>query len=270
MLNDTANRLNQIGHFCGMRDIPSLTTQSLQNTCHISQADIMVLFGGSILAGGDALATAMQNHIAKKYVIVGGAGHTTDTLRMQMQPFLPGIDTSHASEAELFFAYIKQRYNLEPDLLECHSTNCGNNITYLLDLLKEHHLQFSSIILTQDATMQRRMDAGLRKYVSSDVQIINYAAYHAEVTVNENRLTFASTINGMWDMERYITLLMGEIPRLYDTPDGYGPNGADYIAHVDIPTEVMNAFLTLKKDYASLIRKANPLFASSRSSSSRP
>jgi hypothetical protein len=41
----------------------------------------MVLFGGSILAGGNILAQAMFANIAKIYVIVGGAGHTTDTLR---------------------------------------------------------------------------------------------------------------------------------------------------------------------------------------------
>ncbi len=267
MLNNTAKHLNTIGNFCGMRDLPFLTGECLQNTFHITQADIMVLFGGSILAGGDILADAMQNHIAKKYIIVGGAGHTTDSLRKQMQPFLPDMDTSTACEAELFSAYIKYRYQLEPDLLECQSTNCGNNITYLLDLLEKHNVPHRSIILTQDATMQRRMDAGIRKYVSSDTLIINYAAYRAEVVVNQNKLAFASPINGMWDMERYITLLMGEIPRLCDTADGYGPNGADYIAHVDIPPEVMDAFLTLKKEYAPLIREANPLYASCASRS---
>lgn len=262
MLNTTANHLNTIGNFCGMRDIPFLTGECLQNTFHIPQADIMVLFGGSILAGGDVLADAMKNRIAKKYIIVGGAGHTTDALRKLMQPFLPGLDTSSACEAELFAAYIKYRYHLEPDLLECQSTNCGNNITYLLELLKKHHIPYKSIILTQDATMQRRMDAGFRKYVSPDTLLINYAAYHAKVVADYDRLTFASPIHGMWNMERYITLLMGEIPRLLDTENGYGPNGADYIAHVDIPKAVLDAFEALRQDYASLIREANPLYAS--------
>ena len=29
----------------------------------------------------DILAEAIQNEVAKKYIIVGGAGHTTETLR---------------------------------------------------------------------------------------------------------------------------------------------------------------------------------------------
>ncbi|NSI66152.1 hypothetical protein, partial [Mediterraneibacter gnavus] len=41
----------------------------------------MVLFGGSIIAGGDILAEAIQNEVAKKNIIVGGAGNTTETLR---------------------------------------------------------------------------------------------------------------------------------------------------------------------------------------------
>ncbi|MGV3144729.1 hypothetical protein [Streptococcus parasuis] len=36
------------------------------------------LFGGSILAGGEQLAEAIRNKLAKTYVIVGGAGHVFD------------------------------------------------------------------------------------------------------------------------------------------------------------------------------------------------
>lgn len=37
--------------------------------------------------------------------------------------------------------------------------------------------------------------------------------YQAEVIVENNALAFRdNTITGLWDMERYITLLMGEIP----------------------------------------------------------
>lgn len=43
-----AKAINILGEFCGKRDI---------------------------------LAEAIQNEVAKKYIIVGGAGHTTETLR---------------------------------------------------------------------------------------------------------------------------------------------------------------------------------------------
>lgn len=46
----------------------------------------------------------------------------------------------------------------------------------------------------------------------------------------------------------------GRIPRLTDNAAGYGPKGKNYIAHVEIPTEVRIAFEALKQDYADLIR----------------
>lgn len=257
-----AARINILGYFCGRRDVAKLTPEKLKEAYGIGQADIMVLFGGSILCGADVLAEAMRQKAAKIYVIVGGAGHTTEALRVRMHGEFPEIETENLPEASVFAAYLKHRHGLAADYLECESTNCGNNITNLLTLLKEHSLSFGSIILCQDATMQMRMDAGLRKYVPNDTAIINYAAYQATVIEKGGELSFAEPIWGMWDMERYLTLLMGELPRLSDDAEGYGPNGKGYIAHVDIPDEVRAAFEALKVEYGSLVREANPLYAS--------
>ncbi|HHD2718219.1 TPA: YdcF family protein [Clostridium perfringens] len=262
MKEKTAEYINVLGKFCGKRDIPSLRKEELKKKYDIDQADVMVLFGGSILCGGDLLAEAIKNNIAKKYVIVGGAGHTTEVLRKKMHSQLPNVDTSDLTEAEIFDKYLKYKYNLKADLLECNSTNCGNNITYLLELLKENNIQFNSIIIMQDATMQHRMEAGLRKYVSSDIKIINFATYHAKVILKDGKLAYENDILGMWDINHYITLLMGEIPRLSDNSDGYGPKGKDFIAHVSISDEVNLAFSELKKEFSGMVRTANPLYAS--------
>ena len=112
--------------------------------------------------------------------------------------------------------------------------------------------------------MQYRMEAGLRKYVSSNIRIINYTVYSAKVIVDNFSLAYEKEIRGMWDINRYISLLMGEIPRLSDDENGYGPNGKDFIAHVDIPSEVRKAFDELCNNYSGLIRKANPLYALSK------
>ena len=37
-----------------------------------------------IWPGGEFFAEIMKNRLAEKYVIVGGAGHTTETLREKM------------------------------------------------------------------------------------------------------------------------------------------------------------------------------------------
>ena len=256
-----AEAINILGFFCGKRDITELSTKCLKDKYGIEQVDVMVLFGGSILEGGDVLASGIKNFVAKKYIIVGGAGHTTDTLRQVVHLEYPDIEITDLSEAEIFQKYIKHVYGCKADYLETKSTNCGNNITYLLDLLKENNISFKSIILSQDASMQRRMAAGLKKYVNDKVTIINYATYCAKVLNQNDELVYEENIHGMWTIERYVNLLMGEIPRLSDDENGYGPNGKNYIAHVDIPEHVKIAFEELKMVFGSETREANPLYA---------
>ena len=133
---EIANCINVLGNFCGKRDIDELTAFELMKKYGVEKADVMVLFGGSILAGGDILGNAMKNDVAKKYVIVGGRGHTTASLEEQFYKLYPDSDKnsilSEISEAEIFRNYLKYKYNLQPDFLEIYSTNCGINITNLL------------------------------------------------------------------------------------------------------------------------------------------
>lgn len=258
----TIQNINTLSAFCGQRDLNALEAADLKQKYSIEQADVLVLFGGSILAGGDLLAEAMKKKLAKHYIIVGGYGHTTDGLRKEIQKHLSNtLPVGQLSEAELFNEYLKSIYGLQADYLETKSTNCGNNITYLLDLLKKEAIPHQSIILIQDAAMQLRMDATFKKFDTHAI-VINYAAYQATVESKELQLAYTQEINGMWPIERYISLLMGEIPRLTDDETGYGPNGKNYLAHVDVPKEVTAAFLSLKEVFPEAVRAANPAYAS--------
>ena len=46
----------------------------------------------------------------------------------------------------------------------------------------------------------------------------------------------------LWSMDRFISLVLGEIPRLRDDEEGYGPLGKGFITHVDIHEEVEMAW----------------------------
>lgn len=59
---------------------------------------------------------------------------------------------------------------------------------------------------------------------------------------------------GVWSVERFISLLLGEVPRLRDDPRGYGPRGRGFIDHVDIPEEVEAAHGWLAARYPYLVR----------------
>ncbi len=152
-------------------------------------------------------------------------------------------------------------HGVRADWLETRSTNCGNNITCLLALLQRQGMTARSMILCQDATMQRRMEAGLRRQAGAEIQIIQYAAYRAEVALAEGQPVFVDPPHGMWTMERYVELLMGEIPRLRNDEKGYGPRGQDFIAPVEIPPAVEEAFARLQAVYGPATRPANPLYA---------
>lgn len=262
-LHNIAASINVLSNFLGIRDIDTLSSEALEKKYQMKQADLLILFGGSIAHGCDVAGEAVAKNIAKNFMVVGGEGHTTDSLRRAVQDAFPEIETKGRMEADIISDYIKRKYGIDPILIERNSTNCGNNITYALEVIEQNHLFPGSIVIVQDATMQRRMDAGFRKYLEASQVLINYAAYQVKVEVKDGSLAFEpSGLWGMWDIKQYISLVLGEIPRLMDDDKGYGPNGSGYIAHVDIPAAVLNAFEELKREYGGFVRAANPLYAS--------
>ena len=260
---ETVSAINTLGRFCGQRDIERPERGMLRERYGFDQADVFVLFGGSVLEGGDVLAGVIREQLASVTVIVGGAGHTTETLRTTVHHAYPDIETAGLPEAVIFQKYLEKVHGLKADFLETESTNCGNNITNLLELIRNRGIACRSMILCQDASMQKRMDAGFRKHAPNDMTVINYAAYRAVVEEKDGALRYTAPIHGMWDMDRYVHLLMGEIPRLMDDENGYGPKGKGFIAHTDVPEDVLRAFHVLQDVYGGKIREANPLYASS-------
>ena len=99
--------------------------------------------------------------------------------------------------------------------------------------------------------MQRRMDATWQRQVCdrprfSATRVLNWASYQAELTAGEGGLTWAKAPEGIWSIDKYLQLLMGEVARLTDDAQGYGPNGRDFVVHVEVPSEVTDACERLK------------------------
>lgn len=258
--NEIAEMINTLSLFCGPRDLADLSKDALAHKYNITQADLLIMFGASIPASYALFENAVNSRLARNYMLSGGIGHTTGTLQGLMQPYLPGLDTSQMPEAEIMYQYIKNRTDLSGVnlIVENKSTNCGNNVTNALKLFPERNIR--NVIVMQDSSMQQRMSAGFKKHAPA-LNIINYAGYKVRVIHDGGILHYDRELWGMWDMERYISLLLGEIARLRDDENGYGPNGKNYIAHVEIPAYVMNAYQTLLAVYGTnVIREANPLY----------
>ena len=256
-----ADCINRLGDFCALRDLPALTAQALRARAGWERADLMILFGACIPAGMDLVAQAYRDGIARRLMLVGGEGHTTAALREAVHAACPQIDTAGRRESEVMAAYLQARWGLTDLPLERNSTNCGNNVTLALEQMARMTPPPRRVLIVQDGTMQRRMDAGFRKY-APQLELINYAAWRVRVIAGPEGLAYdGPTPWGMWDIERYLTLLMGEIPRLRDDAAGYGPRGKDFIAHVDIPEGVLAAFQALREPFGDRVRGADPRYA---------
>jgi uncharacterized SAM-binding protein YcdF (DUF218 family) len=256
----TVNSINTLVRFCARRDVPALTREALEAAAG-AIADVAILFGGTILAGADVFADAMRQQVASGYMIVGGQGHTTGALRRSLRERMGWDDIESSTEAGLFDRYLRERHGLTADLLEHSSTNCGSNARNAVALLLARRLPHDRLILVQDATMQQRMDAAFRRYVNPTTRLINYASHQTTVTLSGGRLTYAAPPEGMWPIDRYVALLMGEVPRLTDDVHGYGPAGRGYIAHVDVPQEVRRAFAHLRETTDFAARAADSQWA---------
>lgn len=68
------------------------------------------------MEGGNVLAEAIRAQVADTYIIVGGVGHTTETLREIARQNCGEIETEALTEAELFHLYVKKKYGLQADI----------------------------------------------------------------------------------------------------------------------------------------------------------
>ena len=253
--------MNTLVAFCARRDVPELTRAAVTAAAG-DVADVAILFGGSVVGGVDVFADAVRAGVATCYMIVGGEGHTTGAVRASLRarmPWTPALDT--ASEAALYDRYLRERHGLAANLLEERSTNCGNNVTNALALLRDRGLPHQRLLLIQDATMQQRMDAGFRLHASPGTALVNYASHRTTVELVGDELVLTGPPDGMWAIEHYVSLLLGEIPRLSDDADGYGPAGRGYSARVDIPARVRDAHRYLVENSPFASRVADPRWA---------
>ncbi len=151
------------------------------------------------------------------------------------------------AEADIFFDLLTQIYRVpaEDILVENQSQNCGDNALKAYDMLTSAKEPFQTVILMQDPTMQRRSYENFKKeFENSGIQFYNFAPFVPQVTPD---IRLINGMEGIWTQERFFELLLGEVPRLRDDENGYGPRGKGYIGHVEIPQEILEADQAVKE-----------------------
>lgn len=251
-----ARDFNTLAEFLARRDVPRLDVAALQEILGVLQAEMVLLFGGSLPEGCRLAGQLWQAGLARKVMTIGGVGHTTAAFLERFESALPAGHS--ATEGECMKEYLQSAFGIpEADLLvENASTNCGENVRFALQILRQQNALPASAIVLHDSTMQRRIGATLDRWWPKDAtRFVHFAAYRARLEPRESGLMFTpNRIWGLWQPEHYMSLLLSEIPRLRDDEQGYGPNGRDFIAHVDIPETVTAAWQRLARRYNHLLR----------------
>lgn len=261
MMNQLVTDLNELILFLAYRNIDELSKESLEKECGKKQIKTLVLAGNGLPYTSKVVANSYHKGLVENIILTGGIGHTTDLLRelMGQHPTYQRIDSANKSEAELFQEMLIHYESIPADdiFIETRSTNGGENAIEALRLIKNVMEVPKEILLVQDPTMQRRADACFRKhFAKTKTKVINYAPFIPLVEMRGANLDFKkNVVSNHWDISRFISLVMGEFPRLADTREGYGPNGQNFHAYVTIPDSVETAYRRIKERYPSLGRK---------------
>ena len=212
-----------------------------------AQADGILLAGNAVMPTIDAACElAATNKLP--LVISGGIGHSTPFLysAIARHPRYNKVRTTGRTEAAIIGDIARQFWKIpaEKVILEERSTNCGENARFSLALLRERGVALKTLVVVQDPTMQRRTMATFARVLAeshTDLFCVSYPGFTPILENGSHGLRFQLKREGLWPVERYLSLLPGELARLRDDSQGYGPNGRDFIAHVDMPDEIARA-----------------------------
>lgn len=230
--------------FLGQRDVEELDAAAL-NYFQGKPADAILVFGNDLPQVAETGCRAWKKGIGKKLIFCGGIGHSTEILKNRMREQARYRECEiHDSEAELFAEIARKLYKVPQDeiRMDTLSSNCGQNAENARKLLEEEGIPMNRLVLMQDPLMQRRSCMSLKRAMPKTSKILSFAPF---IPRFDECLTPIESAGGVWSRERFLELLLGEIRRLRDDENGYGPRGKNFIDHVDIPPEVEHAWKIL-------------------------
>lgn len=225
----------------------------------LSSLDAIVLLGNQVVETLTTACTLLERAPAAALLLSGGAGHSTPLLYENLRNSIygkhvqQGLVLEKMAEAEMFAAIAQAAFGIPAGRIriENRSKNSAENARYSLEILQDRGLDGPLLIL-QDPTMQRRSiltwtrEADL---AGSDARTLSHAAFVPKVEPGQDgALRLAEDqAHGTWTMERFLGLIMGEIERLHDDENGYGPRGKDFLPHVNIPVAVYESYLRVSE-----------------------
>ena len=152
-------------------------------------------------------------------------------------------------EAAMYAVIAQRSFSIPASRIavEGQSTNGGQNARFSLRILQQEGLAGATVLLLQDPLMQSRSVLTWKSEAERAGQsshVLSHAAFIPRVEPGPNGLPQLIAVHSRatWITDRYIGLLLGEIARLHDDENGYGPRGKNFLPHVDIPAEVWASY----------------------------
>ncbi|MEV0286889.1 YdcF family protein [Kribbella sp. NPDC050820] len=219
----------------------------------LGSADRIVLMGSAVLESVETAADLYHRQLAPQLLISGGIGHSTHYLEEAVRRRGLDVAATDRPESHVFRDLLVTRYGVPSDAIavEDESTNCGENARLTRQLVDRPE----TLLLIQDPTMQRRTHACFERSFSDlpGTTLISHAPLIP--WIEPAHVSAGPNLPEIWSRRRFTELVLGEIRRLRDDADGYGPRGRNFVDHVDIPPEVIAAYNDLVAEHPDLIRR---------------
>ncbi|MGX5107592.1 YdcF family protein [Enterobacter cloacae] len=231
-----------------------LAQDELSGSQQLPDVDAVILAGNAVIPTIEAACRiAAQREIP--LLISGGIGHSTAFLYAAIgsHPRYHTLQVEGRAEASILADIARAFWQIPETRLwiEDQSTNCGENARFSWNMLKQHQRVTGRMLVVQDPTMQRRTMATFARVCQDEPvspQWISHPGVTPALLNGHAGVEFSGDSAGLWTVDRYLSLVLGELPRLYDDVNGYGPAGRDYIAHVEFPEVVTAAWRRLQQD----------------------
>ncbi len=178
----------------------------------MEQSDCILVLGSHDLRPAERAAELFLQGLAPMILFSGGLGNFT---REWKEP-----------EAEKFAEVaLKMGVPASALLLECKSTNTGENILFSKQLLKDKNIVVRNLILVQKPYMERRSYATIRKQWPE-----------VEVLVTSPAISFEEYPNEEIPADKVINIMVGDLQRIIEYPK------KGFQIPQEVPDEVIDAF----------------------------
>lgn len=251
-LEQLAHDINRIGAWLAQDDFQG----SGPGPEFLRDLDAIVLLGNQVIATLTAACALTQRSSSAALVLSGRAGHSTQPLYENLcdseygKLTKQGLILESMAEAEMYAVVAQTVFGIPAGriLIENRSANSGENCRFSLQMLQQANRRLDSVLILQDPLMQRRsMLTWTREAERSNsrARVFSHAVFVPRVEPGpDSLLRFpGDQAQGTWTMERFLSIILGEVDRLHDTEDGYGPRGRNFLPHVDIPEAVLESYL---------------------------